>query len=485
MTRSIHMQFDLEKKSLIRVYRLIACCWALLVVAIMIQLLWETELNLSFEIIKGATVAAAFSVSLIYIYKNLNKHYTRREKAYTKLFKKNPHPMWVYDLKTLNFLSVNDAAIKFYGYSEDDFLKMTIKDIRPEEDVPAVISSTDAIRLSFNLGYHWSGIWRHKVKNGQLMYVEISSHEIIFEGRKAELVLAYDVTEKVTQDLKLQTLNNDLERQVLKRTQDLLQLNRKLVDQNKIIKSANLELYSITTQLKAANEKILEHADMKNRFIAMASHEFRTPLAAIKLNSSFIKRYVHRVSKEEVVQKVEGIEQNIRHMTGLLEDVLTIGKTDSLKVEMTPTHLNVRDFVDRISYEVQFATGNGSHHVMISIDNDVPVEIYADEKFLRNILTNLLTNAIKYSPGRNSVYFLATTKGGSICFQIKDEGLGIREGELTKIFEPFYRVESTTDVQGTGLGLAIVKRAADIIGATIEVESEIGKGTIFSVRMPL
>ncbi|MFN3531258.1 MAG: EAL domain-containing protein [Candidatus Brocadia sp.] len=124
--------------------------------------------------------------------KRIEKALYDSEEQYRLLFESNPHPMWVYDLETLNFLAVNNAAIHHYGYSREEFLAMTIKDIRPFEDIPALLDSVSKVTNGFDM----AGIWRHRKKDGNIIYVEINSHTITFAGRRAELVLANDVTER-------------------------------------------------------------------------------------------------------------------------------------------------------------------------------------------------------------------------------------------------------------------------------------------------
>jgi PAS domain S-box-containing protein len=426
--------------------------------------------------------AALLTFVLLYFSRKSNANITDHEREHEKLFRKNPYPMWMYDVTTLRFLTVNNAAIALYGYTEEEFLNLKITDIRPEEDVPAIVDITDEIKSNSNDQYHWSGTWRHKKKNGELIYVEVSSHEIIFEGRKADLVLAYNITEQVMQDQKLQTLNQDLERKVMMRTNDLLNLNTRLIDQNKVIKGANLELFTLSNELQEANLKIQEHADLKNRFVSMASHEFRTPLANIAFSAGFIRHHFNKLQPENIMEKLKGIETHVAHMAVLLDDVLTIGKADAVKLEVKNNTLNVREFINMISTEVKTANNN-SHELHITMCENTPSNLLTDEKFLRNIFINLLGNAIKYSPEHKHVYLNIYTVNNGINFEFTDRGLGINKNELEKIFEPFYRTDITQNIKGTGLGLSIVKRAADVLGAKIEVQSEVGKGSTFKITL--
>lgn len=463
---------------------LIVLVWFHLALEVGVNLLLGNDLLLWAEVVWDVFFAALLTVSLQYFYNRFNTRISEHVKEHIKLFKKNPYPMWMYDLNTLRFLAVNDAAKALYGYSDEEFLSMRITDIRPLEDVPAIITSTDKIKLDFNLQYHWSGTWRHKKKSGELIYVEVSSHEVIFEGKKAELVLAYNITDQVLQDQKLQALNQSLEQKVMMRTNDLLNLNQRLVDQNKIIRSANLELFTISNELQEANLKIQEHADLKNRFVSMASHEFRTPLANIAFSAGFIRSHFNKLEPKNIISKLEGIETHVTHMAALLDDVLTIGKADAVKLEVNKNSLNLTDFLTKICQEVQTANNN-AHQLHVTMNESVPPRLHTDEKFLRNIFINLLSNAIKYSGDSKDVYINVYADVANTYFEFRDQGIGIASQDVDKIFEPFYRTNTVENIKGTGLGLSIVKRAADLLGAKIDVRSEIGKGSTFTVVLPI
>jgi PAS domain S-box-containing protein len=465
------------------VYLLIALLWVKLLIETAICAISDPiglcRPQMIFDILFGVLL----TLVLGYVYRKFKSTTSEHVKEHARLFKNNPNPMWIYDLETLQFLKVNEAALSLYGYSEAEFLSLKITDIRPEEDLPAVISSTDKIKLHFNHQYHWSGTWRHKKKNDELIYVEISSHEILFEGEKAELVLSYNITERVLQDQKLQMLNQDLERKVMVRTNDLLSLNQRLIDQNKVIKSANLELFTLTNELQAANRKIQQHADMTSRFVSMASHEFRTPLANIAFSAGFIKRYLSKLRPENIISKLDGIDKHVTQMVTLLEDVLTIGKSDYVKLEINKKPFDLHCFINSLSQEIVMANNN-SHKVHIFIDENVRPYLDSDEKFLRNVLTNLLNNAIKYSPSCKDIQVNVYAIANETCIEIIDRGIGIKKTDMERIFEPFYRAGNTENIKGTGLGLSIVKKAVDILGGRISVQSEFEKGSKFKVILP-
>jgi signal transduction histidine kinase len=167
-----------------------------------------------------------------------------------------------------------------------------------------------------------------------------------------------------------------------------------------------------------------------------------------------------------------------------LQDVLTIGNNDSAKIEVNNQTLDLHNFISKIIQEVECANHN-THSVKLSLYGMLPDTLCTDEKLLRNIFINLLNNAIKYSPSSNSIEFSIYGNEGEIIFEIKDHGLGISATDLEKIFEPFYRINNGVNIDGTGLGLSIVKRAAELIGAKVMVDSEVGKGSMFGVVLPV
>jgi PAS domain S-box-containing protein len=237
-----------------------------------------------------------------------------------------------------------------------------------------------------------------------------------------------------------------------------------------------------TVELRLALQKEKELVEMKTRFVSIASHEFRTPLSSIQFAANFLKQYHHRIQEQERYQKLDNIVTQVEHMTSLLDDVLTYGKSEAGKINLIKSTIAVAEFITKIAEEAGHSTKN-THKIMIEFC-DAPADIKTDEKLFRSILSNLLTNAIKFSPGKDKIFLKVTGTGRTLRIEVKDEGIGIPEEELETIFEPFLRGKGAASIQGTGLGLSITKKAVELLGGFLKAESQPEQGTTFTVLIP-
>ncbi len=247
-------------------------------------------------------------------------------------------------------------------------------------------------------------------------------------------------------------------------------------------RSLEIKVEERTRELQRALKKEKEAVEMKSRFVSIASHEFRTPLSSIQFSADFIKKYNERITKEELSKRLDNIEKQAQHMTYLLDDVLTYGKSEAGKIQLVISTIVLRDFLNGIVEEVGHSTKNT--HTIKADFIGIPDRITTDEKLLRNVLINLLTNAIKFSPGRQHVYLTTDGREDQLLFSVRDDGIGIPEDEVDTIFEPFVRGKGVAAIQGTGLGLSIVKRAVELLKGTIQASSQTGSGTTFTVTVP-
>lgn len=270
-------------------------------------------------------------------------------------------------------------------------------------------------------------------------------------------------------------------------------LNKRDIEKMKVahrLKIANFQLkvskeetLSLNLQLKDSLQKEKELVAMKNKFIAIASHEFKTPLSSIAFATGFLRKYRKEISHLELDEKLNEVDNQLEHMNYLLNDVLSIGKTEAGKVQVSPTKIEIQLFFDSLLKELTDEI-NPTHRITLSM-NCIRPYIYQDIRMIRVITVNLLTNAIKFSPGQSEIRLNVTCTSDSLRFEVIDNGIGIPSEEMQDLFTSFHRSSNALAIAGTGLGLSIVKKTIDLLKGTIEVESEINKGTIFTVTLPL
>jgi PAS domain S-box-containing protein len=230
-----------------------------------------------------------------------------------------------------------------------------------------------------------------------------------------------------------------------------------------------------------AREK--ELGQLRSNFVSMVSHEFRTPLGIIQSSAEILEDYLDQLEPAEREDHLQSIRSNTRRMAQIMEEVLLIGSFDAGKMEFKPAALDLRAFARRLVEEVLSATSRRCP-IELSLP-EMLAEIQADERLLRHIFTNLLTNAIKYSEVGRVVRFEVGGTGTEIVCAVRDEGIGIPEADREWLFTAFHRGHNVDDRPGTGLGLVIVKRCVDLHGGKISVESKFGEGTSVTVQLPI
>jgi PAS domain S-box-containing protein len=234
--------------------------------------------------------------------------------------------------------------------------------------------------------------------------------------------------------------------------------------------------------LKAlAKEKQL--GELKSNFVSMVSHEFRTPLGIIMSSAEILQHYLEHLPAEERNEHLKSITKNTRRMADLMEEVLLLGRFEAGKMDFQPKPLDLRSFCQRLVDEVLSAADCRS-----PITVDCPAlsgEAYGDERLLRHILLNVLTNALKYSECGQPIRFSIQRDGRDAVCHIVDRGIGIPEPDRERLFNAFHRGRNVGQRAGTGLGLVIVKRCLDLHGGRVEIDSKIGEGTTVTMRIPV
>lgn len=235
-------------------------------------------------------------------------------------------------------------------------------------------------------------------------------------------------------------------------------------------------------EMRKALAKEREVSELRSSFVSLVSHEFRTPLTAILSSSELLQRYNHKLSDEKKLNHHYRIRSAVMLMTQLLDEVLTIGKAEAGQLRCEPALMDLVAFCTEVVESMQIGANN-KHELILRVIGK-PTEVQMDEKLLRHILTNLISNAMKYSPEGRKIEFELVYNYSDTVFRIKDNGIGIPPEDLEQLFDAFQRAGNVGTIQGTGLGLAIVKKCVDLHEGKISVESELGLGTTFIVTLP-
>jgi PAS domain S-box-containing protein len=365
------------------------------------------------------------------------------ERRYRSMFASNPQPMWVYDVENLRFLDVNDAAIAHYGYSRDEFRAMTVLDIRPEEDR----MQYERPGLPASVGAVTQGVRRHRRKNGRLIEVEVSSHDLMFKGRRAVHVLVNDVTERNRVEREILSLNAELEERVAARTAELT--------------AANNELEAFTYSV---------------------AHDLRAPLRGIDGFSALLVEHTHRVDSDIAVY-VERIRSSSQRMGAMISDLLDLSRVSrrelfKLPIDLSAMAAEIRDELQRLAPARQ-------------VDWVIAPDLRArgDPGLMRQVLDNLLGNAWKYTGEavRPRIEFGRAGAGAGesrVEFFVRDNGVGFDMQYAGKLFSVFQRLHSAEKYEGTGIGLATVKRIIERHGGGVRGEGELGEGATFHFWLP-
>jgi signal transduction histidine kinase len=282
---------------------------------------------------------------------------------------------------------------------------------------------------------------------------------------------------RVRTHLHIQKLITSLEAQ----NQELKQL----IERNEDLENRVAER---TAELQAALEKEKELNQLKSRFITMASHEFRTPLAIISSSSGILQKFSDRLSEERKKEHLQTIQQTIQHITQILDDVLMINRAEADKIKLHLEKLDIIDFCQQLKKDIEASHANHTIDVSIDLGEETlnnSVILQFDQKLLRQILTNLLTNAIKYSPNHHIVQFKLSQHNHQLIFKISDYGIGIPQADQLQLFTSFHRGGNVGTISGTGLGLSIVKKCVDLHKGEINFYSREGEGTTFIIKIPL
>jgi signal transduction histidine kinase len=311
-------------------------------------------------------------------------------------------------------------------------------------------------------------------KDGTEFPVEVSLSP--FKSDEGEFVIAFviDISIRRKLDADIQQQKKELEKLTL-------ELEKRVKDRTMILEEALQQLEISREELTIALDKEKELNEMKTRFVSMASHEFRTPLATILSSLSLVSKYGELDEKEKQQRHIVRIKESISHLTDLLNDVLSISKLEEGKTTINLEAFDITAYTVEIIHELQLLAQRGQQIIYKHTGSQ---NVFLDKKGLRIILFNLISNAIKFSPEKSNIEVYTNVSNEQTDIIIKDFGVGISKEDQENLFQRFFRGRNVTNIQGTGLGLSIVARYIELFNGRIQVESEVNEGTTFNIALP-
>jgi PAS domain S-box-containing protein len=352
------------------------------------------------------------------------------ESRFRILFADTPLPLFLYDVATFQYIEVNDAAVARYGYSREEFLRMKVTDIRPPEDVPRAL---EQIRQPEGQDRR---LWRHCLKDGSTIDVEITSRRIDWNGRTAVLVAAQDVTER---------------------------------------KRAELELTKAKEMAEASSLA-------KGAFLANMSHEIRTPMNGILGMTELLFGTALEREQSEYLEMLKG---SADALLTIINDILDFSKIEAGKLDLNNEEFALCDLINATMKALRISAHRKGLVLAWEILPDVPELVIGDQVRLRQVMSNLVGNAIKFTE-RGEVSLKVRKEAEQdghvvVCFAVRDTGIGIAPDKHSVIFESFAQADASTTRKfgGTGLGLPISQRLTRMMGGTIFLESVLGEGSTF------
>jgi signal transduction histidine kinase len=267
-------------------------------------------------------------------------------------------------------------------------------------------------------------------------------------------------------------------------SQKFIDNNSDNIDSRIVVNCRDITERKRLDEIRLALEKEKELSALKIRFFSMASHEFRTPLSTALAAAQLLETsQTTWENTEKRLRNLHRIQNAVKNMVQLLDDILTINRAETGRLEFSPQLFNLKEFCQKFIEEIQL--GLGTQHLFNFQCQGDNITVNLDQKLLRSILSNLLSNAVKYSPLNSQIDVLIKFESQQVLITIKDQGIGISAADQEKLFEPFHRGNNVQNIPGTGLGLIVTKKCVDLHKGTMMLKSEVDLGTTVIISLPV
>ncbi len=423
-----------------------------------------------------------FTGLLVFHIKQLYKRMEDDKSHMTSLFQNATEGILLTDNKGKIILA-NPAALQTFGYREDELIGEPVDILLPGR----FRHGHQKLREGFykHPGNRMMGSGRDlfgQRKSGENFPVEVSLSAYSQQEKQYVIAFIVDITQRKQIESSMLRQQKELEKVTSEVRRMNIELEAKVEERTVILKEALQRLELSQAELSEALDKERQLNEIKSRFVSMASHEFRTPLSAILSSASLLKKYTTTEQQANRDKHTRRIQESVKHLNDLLEDFLSLGKLDEGKVG--PMYSEV-DLPEVVSDTIEDMRGIVKEKQHVEYEHQGNKMIISDKKLLRNILINLVSNAIKFSNDDGVIRVRSMVNGEKAVVSVRDNGIGISEEDKDHLFSSFFRGHNAMNIQGTGLGLHIVKRYTDLLKGEISIDSILGKGTTISITVPV
>ncbi len=384
----------------------------------------------------------------------------------------------------------NEASNKMFRYDQGELNGMSINSL-----VPRKLRENHLGHMS---GYHKNpkprrmGVGRDLLalrKDGTEFPIEISLSNTLINEEAVSVAFCIDISERKraeealkNSEEQLMVYASELEEKVKDRTEKLKIIVEELEVANKELQEQIEVREKVEEEIKNALSKERDLNELKSRFVSMASHEFRTPLSTILSSASLIGRYTDESAAEKRGKHINRIKSSVTNLTNILDDFLSLGKLEEGRVDLTLGDSDVVALINEVVDELNVIMKPGQE-IKVTVKGD-PMPIQSDNRLLKNVIINVTSNAIKYSPPESKIDLKLSYENEKATIHIVDKGIGIPEKDQQHLFTRFFRAGNATNLEGTGLGLNIVKKYLELLKGSISFKSKLNEGTSFTIELP-
>lgn len=403
------------------------------------------------------------------------KDHSKEEQRFQALFQNSSLGMLVAN-DTGEIILVNNFLVSFFGYDNPgELIGKKVELLIPSRFHKHHVKDREGYnknpqRRPMGVGRDLFGV----KKTTEEFPVEVSLSNYKTEEGLFIIAFITDITRR--KEIEQSVFDQQKELAAINKTIEKLnqELENKVIDRTQQLQATLQELEKSKDELTKALSKEKELGDLKSRFVSMASHEFRTPLSTILSSASLLAKYSLTEEQEKRNKHIDRIKSAVNNLTDILNDFLSIDKIEEGKILAKNSVFNIKELVSNLCNEMNGILKPGQQ---LNYTHTGNTDIYLDAYLLKNILINLISNAIKFSGEKSVIEIACDVFENVIELKVKDAGMGISKEDQKHLFERLFRGTNVSNIQGTGLGLHIVGKYIELMDGDIKIKSQLEKGT--------